>query len=331
MDSTASPQDCRILSPSHPCRSQTPVVRIAVVFNPISGRGRSAAAAAEIANALQGASHEVTLIRSEPTGVESWLEPALRPSPRSAGLLVIVGGDGAVRLASHAASRWGVPIYQVPMGTENLFAREWGMSRRPSALLQAIARGRIATVDSARANGEHFLLMVSVGYDADVVHDLAAHRAGGISHLSYLGPMLRQMRSHQPSRLTIHVDGVRIDDGTPGFAVVANSRQYAVRLNPACRARMDSGHLDIVWFPCTGILDLVGWMMRCQLGLHVDDPRLVYSIGRTVTIESTVPFRHQLDGDAAGAARATRLEIAIRPRSLRVLTARDRAERPERM
>ncbi len=122
-------------------------------------------------------------------------------------MLVVVGGDGAMRLAAASAVRTGTPVYHYPLGTENLFSREFGMSASPAALLDALRSLRVEHVDVGVANGRTFLLMVSMGYDAEVIHDLSARRGGGISHLSYLGPLVRQLRRWRPPELTVRADG----------------------------------------------------------------------------------------------------------------------------
>jgi len=295
-------------------------VRITVLFNPIAGGGHAAGAARALQAKLEGAGHHrIDLVESRPGAETSWLDPLLAGSD----LLVVVGGDGAVRLAASAAMRTGTAIYQLPLGTENLFAREWGMNRSAATLVRAIAVDEVVEIDVGRADGECFVLMASVGYDAEVVHELAAKRRGGISHLSYLAPMLRSLRGFASPRLRVVADGRRIDDDGPGFVIVGNSRQYAMRVNPACDASMEDGRLDVVYFPTANIAELLTWMVTCTLGRHRRNPRLVYATAERITIESDLPFRHQLDGDPPWNARqgSNRLEIEVVPRALRVLVA----------
>lgn len=296
-----------------------------MLYNPVAGAGRAKAAAEGLSPALLAAGHRVELLPTQ-RGIDSrWLESPLH----GADLLVVVGGDGAVRLASEPASRRGVALWQCPLGTENLFAREWGMSRGAPALLQAIRERRVVESDLGDANGEPFTLMASAGLDADVVHDLASHRRGGISHLSYLGPILRCLWAHRPRSLRVTVDGERVDRSAPGFVVVGNSRQYALGMNPALHAIADDRELDVAWFPAAGVASLVAWMVRLAIGRLArgrlaGDSRVVHRRGRAVLIEAEEPFLYQLDGDPPTASPAgsavVRLAVALRPSRLRVLT-----------
>ena len=296
-------------------------MRILVLFNPISGGGRAERAASEISRELRAACHEVTTATTQPKPASEWLDPQLA----GVELLVVAGGDGAMRLASAAAVRTGTPVYHLPLGTENLFAREFGMDRRVSTLLNAIATHDIRTVDVALANGEQFLLMASVGLDAEVVHDLASCRGASISHSSYLAPIWRQLRLWRPCCLEITVDGRRIDNGGAGFVVVVNCRQYGWRLNPASSASMFDQLLDVVYFPARSRMQLLHWAARCRFNRHVGTKGLAYERGRHVQVRSQAFCRYQLDGDPAGPAKCSTptmplgLDIRLVPSALRVL------------
>ena len=291
-------------------------MRILILFNPVAGAGKGAAAARRIRTWLRRAGYETV-------GAETGEDP---PDDllAEAGAAVVVGGDGALRQAAEAAIRTGTPIYHFPCGTVNLFARELGMDRRRQTLLRALERRQPQRVDAGVANGRLFLLMASLGYDAEVVHDLAGHRGASISHGSYLLPMARRLRAWQPPRLEITLDGLPLEKGgtggSRGYVIVANCRRYMWRLNPAGRAVMADGRLDVLFFPLRSKSELVGWTLRCLARRHLDDPRLVYRQARNVKITSDRPQRIQLDGDPlAGGAPMRELRVSVQPGALRVL------------
>lgn len=289
-------------------------MRVVCLFNPISGAGRAKARAEAVGDAIRSAGHEAVLIETRREAAEGWLDPVL-PGTSA---LVVCGGDGAVRLASRSASRAGVPIHQCPSGTENLFAKSFGMSPDPQGIARAVAAGRTRRIDTGAANGEPFLIMASIGFDAEVVHDLAIHRDGPISHRSYLRPILRQLKTWEPPRLKVAVDGDVIAD-IEAFAIVGNLKQYAGGLDPARLADPTDGVLDTLVFPTRSVGSLIRWAAEIAAGLHVHDRRLSYRVGRVVEFESPAPIRMQLDGDASEAASATRVRIEVRPASLDVL------------
>ena len=292
-------------------------MRVMVLFNPIAGRGKSAVIAGALADRLSLAGHEATPVETRLADPSEWLDPALADID----VVVVAGGDGAVRLAVDSAARLDKPLYHYPLGTENLFARELGTTRSADQLLRALERGRMSRLDVGKVRGQTFLLMVSVGYDAEVVHDLASNRTGGISHLSYGPPMFRRFLRWRPSRLSVRVDDELVVDGQAGFLVVANCRQYARRFDPARRASMSDGRLDVVFLPTRSKAELIRWGLACRTGRHMSSRRLVYRQGEAVEIRSDPPKVYQVDGDPGGDLNEeiSDLSLSVAPAKLPVL------------
>ncbi len=294
-------------------------MRVAVLYNPIAGAGRAERMARQIEVALRAAGFAVLAIPTQQDRAEDWLRPALT----GVEALVVVGGDGAVRMAAPEAARAGIPLWHAAGGTENLFARFMRMSADPSAIVAALRALQVWEIDLGSANGAPFSIMASIGFDADVVHALAANRRGAISHWSYLAPIVRTMRLWKPPALTWTVDGVREELGQ-GMIVVGNLPNYGVRLNPTPDALPDDGLLDGVFLPAKGALEVASWIPYLWTGLHRRHRQVRVRRGRVFEIQASVPARLQLDGDAAGDAlgrEAYRIEC-VSPR-LRVLMPAD--------
>jgi diacylglycerol kinase (ATP) len=279
-------------------------VKVVIAYNPVSGRGRAEAAAGQLAVDLGRADIRVRRVASRRSDAAEWLRPELG----GADALVVVGGDGAVRAAAPEAARVDVPIWQLPFGTENLFARHFRMVADASVLVSALRARRVrqidlgvATLDGAAEASDraHFAIMASVGFDADVVHALARSRAGSISHASYVPIMLECLRSWRPVELAWEIDGEREWLGH-GVIVVGNLPEYGVRLNPTPDARCDDGLLDAVFLPAESPLAAIAWMPLLRAGLHGRHPDVRFRRGARVRIEAASAARVQVDGDAVG-------------------------------
>lgn len=282
-------------------------MRVMILYNPIAGAGRTADAASALREVLHAAGHEPRLVQTRLDPQKLWLDPQVA----EVDVMVVLGGDGAVRLASGAASRTGTPLYHHPLGTENLFAREFGYRRSAEQLLEALQRQEVRRLDLGIANNRKFLMMVSIGFDAEVTYDLARRRGASISHLTYLPPILGRLAGWHPPTITINVDGETIVDRVKGCVVVGNSRQYAMRFDPALRASMTDGQLDVVFLPTRGRLDLVRWAFACRRRRQFDRPGLVYRLGREVELSSDRPVRYQLDGDVPESHAANPEDAAV--------------------
>lgn len=258
----------------------------------------------------------------------------LRAALEGIDLLIVAGGDGTLHYALPAVVGSGVPVYHVAMGTENLFARQFRMDARPQTLERAINAWRVLDVDvgSLELAGEGaapspalhpFVLMCSIGPDAGVIRRLDAARRGPITHFSYVRPIAMEILTPSLPRLTIEADGKRLVDNLPGMAVIANSRQYAMRIDPARNASMTDGLLDVVFFPASHGLRLAAWVVRSRLGRHIIPP-LVYATARSVRVTGDAaagPPAYQIDGECGRHTfpQGFALSLGVRERSLRVL------------
>ncbi|MCA9293916.1 MAG: NAD(+)/NADH kinase [Caldilineaceae bacterium] len=284
-------------------------MRIVVLFNSLSGRGRAAQAALGIEHALAGAGYEPERVEAGSTLRGADLAQLLRDAGGADAALVVVGGDGTVQSTAQAARAAGTPIYHYPMGTENLFARNFGMRRDVGHLLEAVTRhqtrraaGEAAwSVDVGVCNERDFLIMASVGFDANVVHRLARARKGRISHMSYVRHIAAECIAPSAAAMTVRMDGKEVVSGRKGLAVVANSKHYAMRANPAFDAELTDGLLDLCFMPTRHPLTGMLWLQRAKWGLHKRSHGVVHARGARVeieTIDRAAPF--QLDGEAPG-------------------------------
>jgi diacylglycerol kinase family enzyme len=290
-------------------------MRVMVVYNPISGRGRSCKLAVAIAELLLRVPCDVELVQTQATPPEQWLKPKLLCDPDA---IVVVGGDGTLRQVASVVVETEIPLYHAACGTENLFANSMCMLSPPKVVVSAIENGKTATIDTATANGEFMVLMASVGFDAGVVADLAKHRGTSITHLSYIAPIICQLFKWNPPNITISVDGKELVVNKKGWAVVANSKAYARGLNPARDAIIDDGKLDVVFLPLSGRLSVWKWIRLMKRGTHLHHPEAVYARGENIKVQTAKLSPWQIDGDSIGGA--IEMKIKCVPRSLTVLT-----------
>lgn len=295
-------------------------MRVVLLHNPSSGRGNASSFVREVSSRLNDAGHSV-----HPVAVGAGMDHyELERAISTADVIVIAGGDGTIHHTLPIAIRSSVPIYQVPMGTENLFARQFAMDPAVDRLLSALASAKVTQVDTAACNGRPFVLMCSVGFDANIVERVASARNGPITKLDYIGHGLKEMVAPRIPTLSVLVDGQPIVGTQPGMVVVANSRQYAARLDPAPEADMTDGLLDVVFFPGSSRVELGLWGVRTMLRTHTRAPDLVSARGREIVIRAESPTPFQLDGEHAGylhpqTTDLRELKIQVHPAVLKVL------------
>lgn len=291
-------------------------MRIGIVSNPVSGGGAGRRVASTLASALSDRLHDVRRIDSEVAPASQWLAPHLD----GLDVLAVVGGDGTVRSVVQCLADASVPMVHVPQGNENLLARGLGMFGALGHSIALLEEGTTQVIDLARANGEDMVLMASGGFDAMVVHHVAATRRHRVSHGHYVRGCLASWMQWTPPQVTIDVDGRRVVDGRRGWMVIANAPDYAWRLDPARMARLDDGMLDVVFLPMRTRLGLLSWLWRCRRGTHHHHEACVQVTGRHVRVELDPPQHWQIDGDPPqGRSPAGCLEVAIEAGRLPVL------------
>jgi diacylglycerol kinase family enzyme len=219
-----------------------------------------------------------------------------------------------------------VPVAMLPLGNENLFAREFGFDRNVERLSEAVGRGDSRRIDVGLLGERVFTLMASVGFDAEVVHRLAAWRAGGaagasgklrrVSRWSYVPRMLAGLRGYGYPRLTVEADGVKVS-GSHVF--VFNLPWYGMHLGIGAGAKGDDGLLDWVVFERAGARAVVGYMGSVWAGRHRRRADVVSGRAKRVKVEAEGPAAVQADGDPAG---FTPMEAVVSAGALRVVEMR---------
>ena len=291
---------------------------VVVLRNARSGRERAVASTIQVISALRERGFDVRTVDLSPSNSHI---AELELAATGARALVIAGGDGTVHHNLSLAARLGVPVYHLPLGNENLFSREFGMTIDEATLIRSIDRAESVPMDLGVCNGRLFALMASVGFDACVVERVAAKRTAGISHHVYARHVLAEIRRPRWHSMSVIVDGVRRVENATGWLIIANSRQYGARLDPARSARTDDALLDVVFMPARTRLDLVRWAARLLAGAHLDHPSVLSQTATSVEVNCLDgAFPVQIDGECAG--QETQLSCRIAPGALNALRAR---------
>jgi diacylglycerol kinase (ATP) len=250
------------------------------------------------------------------TAATTWIGEDVEASQRPRAVLAI-GGDGTLRLAASLVPP-AMPLLPVPLGTQNLVARWLGQSSEPSAIAQTLLRGQSRVIDAGRVNGSLFLMMVSVGFDADVVRRVDQSRRGPIRHWTYVPHTLAAARHYAFPKLRCTIDG------TPSPAMrwwfIFNLPLYATGLKIVPNAIGDDRVLDACGLERGGWWSPLRYAMGVRFGArHLRWPDVRVHRGTTICIESDEPVAVQADGDYIGMTPAT---IHLEPARVTLLAPR---------
>jgi diacylglycerol kinase family enzyme len=265
---------------------------VAILANPVAGRGSRRGSVAGLVRELRDHGLEPVLCRRR-----EHLPALLNASGPDIRCVVAAGGDGTLAEVLNRAPGW--PVALLPLGNENLVARHFRIGRSGRKLARSIAAGSLQRLDLARANGRLFSLMAGAGFDAEVVHRVDAGRQGNINQLSYAWPLVDALRSYPFSAIDVEMDetGERLRGA---MVFVFNLPRYALGLPIAPQAREDDGLLDLCVFQRPGRWNLARYSLAVLAGLHGKLPDFEHRRVRRVRLSSEQRMPLQTDGDPAG-------------------------------
>jgi diacylglycerol kinase (ATP) len=280
--------------------------RVLILANPRAGSASSASAVDSLVRRLRWFGLEPKVCR-HPQELE-------KAAVDCSGLRCVVaaGGDGTVLEVLRRVP--DVPITILPLGTENVLARHFGLNRGARAVAGVIAAGRTITIDLGRVNGRTFALMASAGIDAEIVHRLHASRRGHITHFSYGVPLVRTFRDYAfpPIEIEVMDSGERLRGV---LALVFNVPRYGLGLPLAPHGRANDGLLDLYLFEKPGLVALAKYAVAVLRGGYSERPDVYHRQAKGYRLRSALPVPVQTDGDPHGHLPIT-LEVVPRALSL---------------
>ena len=235
--------------------------------------------------------------------------------------VVAAGGDGTVAAVINELTT-DVPLAVLPTGNENLFARALGFAVGPARLARAILAGGRRRLDLGRARSaggtRRFGLMLSAGFDADVIHRVTRWREQGgvarrVGRASYLRPIGAALWAYAHAPLSVTADDVT---ARGAYCVIGNLPDYALALRLTPAARADDGLLDWVTFQRAGRTALAAYAWAVLLRRHATLAHVRSGRARRLSLTSEVPVPVQLDGEALG---FTPVEIDVLPAALSIV------------
>ena len=226
-----------------------PSIHLAILCNPLAGKGRALILAREICSRLSMQSVGHTLFDHQ------WPESIDRYSA-----IWLVGGDGTLNRYVNQYKLADNPVALFKGGTGNDFA--WKLygdlefDAYYNKALQAIAR----PVDLGICNGRYFVNGVGIGFDAEVVRSMSHTRAFVKGHLRYLAAVLRQIFGYRESQMALGNTAL-LKWERFFMCTIANGSRYGGGFLVAPQALIDDGLLDVLR------IGPVKWYKRLYLSL----------------------------------------------------------------
>ncbi len=297
--------------------------RVAVVLNPVSRDAEDALRAVRAACSAAGAGEPLVL---GTTVGRPGAHQARYAVEQGVSRVVVVGGDGTVRVVAGALGGSGVPLGVVPVGTANLFARSARLplrDRRRAAHLAVSGQprptdlGRVALTAADGSRSQHpFLVVTGLGHDAATLAAVTPATKARLRWLAYFLPGLRLLgdRGHA---LRVDLDGAEVGAGPLWSVLAVNAARLPAGARVAPQAGLDDGLLHVVLVSPRGLGD---WAAVARAGVArttpADHPAIRHRSGRGLVVTAPEPVLAQVDGDVV--PDVVRAEVAVTPGALEV-------------
>jgi diacylglycerol kinase family enzyme len=248
--------------------------------------------------------------------------------------VVAFGGDGTVNEAANGLAGTDTPVFALPGGATNVFARTLGIPNdvvdATEHLLRIADDFQPRRVDTGLVNGRHFVFASGIGLDASVVERVDSHPTRkarfGEWYFTYAAvASFNRKYLFNPPRMVVETD-----DGQSSGAVtviVQNSDPFTYFGNRPIRicrgGGLDTGRLGLAALRRASLLDMPTLIARIFSGRaetllrHRQVTDFDPVEGVTVSTADGRPLPVEVDGDFIGDFEQVRYEIA--PRSLAVV------------
>jgi diacylglycerol kinase (ATP) len=292
-------------------------MRVAVVANPTSGRGKGGKLVPGVRRALDELGLDYHLHLS--TSGEDAEAAARKAVEDGAEVVLSVGGDGHTGNVANGVIGSDAALGVVPCGTGNDFARYLGLDPKDPLssvrLLAAPARRRVDVVRVRTPERERYFVNVAgTGFDSEV----NAH-ANGVrllkGKLKYVYSTFVTLARFKAGRFTIDVDG---EERTVSGMLVAvgNAISYGGGMKVTPDASVDDGLLDLCILGELSKPAFVVTFPKVFSGRHVTHPSVQMLRGKVVEISSDRYFEVWGDGERMGPLPAT---FTVVPKALDVV------------
>ncbi|MEC7863611.1 MAG: diacylglycerol kinase family protein [Bacteroidota bacterium] len=156
--------------------------------------------------------------------------------------VIAVGGDGTVNECLKALVNTNTTLGVIPCGSGNGFAYHIGMNRNTEKAIKQLKNAQIKTIDSCSANGNPFVNVSGIGFDAHIAKLFAELKKRGF--INYVMLILKEL-SYTPQKYNIKYDGIerKVNAYMISFA---NASQYGNNARISPMADIQDGLLDFV-------------------------------------------------------------------------------------
>lgn len=285
--------------------------RIFFIVNPISGTGKQKQLDNLLKNNLDNSKFTYVIKFTEYGGHATELSHS---AIKNNDIIVAVGGDGTVNEVARGLINSNRVMGIIPVGSGNGLARHLKLSMRLSESIKILNKLDIEKIDTAEINGECFVNVAGVGFDAHVAHLYANRSKRG--PIPYAKLMTTEFNKYKPVDYKVSIDGESYD--LPAFLIsFANSSQFGNNAYISPEALINDGLIDVCMMKGFPIVD-AGTLAVQLFNKRMNKSKYMRIVrGKNIVIESESKIKGHIDGEPIDFP--NRIEVNIKPSSLKII------------
>lgn len=219
--------------------------------------------------------------------------------------IIIIGGDGTIKLVANALQEIDVIFGIIPAGSANGLSVDLDFSKILSETIKVAFENDPIEIDMVCINGQKSLHLSDIGLNAELIKNYQNSRIRG-----KMGYMLQSINTLTDEELPFNATITTADEivtVNSKMIVIANSQKYGtgVIINPI--GRLNDGKFEIVILKNLNLI-VFSKIVLGNMPLETEEDITILSTN-AATIDTDVPVHFQIDGEYCGLTNHLKIEI----------------------
>ena len=273
-------------------------MKMAVIVNPVAGRGKSYAKWNILKKELSDNKLYVEEFVTKSKGMATDLASHMQKAGYTR--IMVAGGDGTLHEVINGLELpANIEIGILPTGTGNDFARVVGVTYEKDLAVKLITRGETRLIDLGEVNQRKFINIAGVGFDAQVAYEVNTGFKFVSGTIAYLMALAKVMLTYKSLPIDIFIDDVKKTEEILFFSV-ANAPYIGGGMKIVPQAIIDDGLFHICLAQKVTRLEILQTLPKIYHGRHIEHSKVHIITAKELRLSSPFPLPLHADGELLG-------------------------------
>lgn len=213
--------------------------------------------------------------------------------------LIIIGGDGTINESVNGL-KYDIPVSILPAGTGDDFIKNVSIGKSLDEQIETAINGKVRRIDLGQCNDRKFVNGVGIGFDGQIVEDMASKRVPLLSgHAAYYYHVLRILGGYKERKFDYEIDGESLQKDLI-LLTVGNGTTFGGGFNLMPEAKIDDGLLEICEIGKVSGLRRFLNIHKLSNGTHGSLKEINFYKARSVKVNANDLLFAHIDGERMG-------------------------------